>query len=55
MDGCSFLLCWFPPVMGLKGSKLSPSVPDLATGFPLTGMGSTAHSEDAAQVHLLAL
>lgn len=41
--------------MGLKGSKLRPSVPDLAAGFPLAGVGSTAHSGDTAQVHLLAL
>lgn len=41
------VLCWFPPVMGLRGIVLRPSVSDRAAGFPLSG--------DTAQVHLLAL
>lgn len=28
-------LCWFPPVAGLKGVKLRPSVSDLAAGFSI--------------------
>lgn len=47
-------LCWFPPVAGLKGVKLRPSVSDLAAGFSIApswyGQRCPPRGGDIAQV-----